>query len=187
MRARGTRPTAGAGSPVLEIDLAAALLRGVAGVAMVAHGWNHVFGGGRLPGVERWFASLGFRHARLQALLASFGELVYGALLLLGLLTPLAAAGVFGTMAVAFVANHRRNGYFTFRKGEGYEYVLCLAVVAAALGALGAGRWSVDHLIGVDLDGALGLAVVVGAGGLGAAVVLGSSWRPAEVAGRNGP
>ena len=162
----------------VEVDLAALLLRAILGVVMLAHGWNHVFGGGRLPGVERWFASLGFRRARLQARLASYGELLFGGLLVLGLLTPLAAAGVFGTMAVAFVANHRPNGFFIFRKGEGYEYVLTLAVVAAALGAAGPGRWSLDEVIGFEADGLAGLAVVAGAGGLGAALVLGSSWRP---------
>ncbi len=162
------------------VDLAALLLRGIVGSTMLAHGWNHVFGGGKLPGVERWFASLGFRHARLQALLASYGELLYGVLLVVGLLTPFAAAGVFGTMTVAFVANHRRNGYFIFRKGEGYEYVLALAVVAAAIGALGPGRWSVDRALGfdLDLDGVVGLALVVIAGGLGALTVLATSWRP---------
>ena len=163
------------------IDLAALLLRGIVGFTMLAHGWNHVFGGGKLPGVERWFASLGFRRARLQALLASYGELLHGVLLLLGLLTPLAAAGVSGTMAVAFWANHRPNGYFIFRKGEGYEYVLALAVVAAAIGALGPGAWSVDRALGIDddLDGLLGLGIAAGAGALGAAAVLATSWRPA--------
>ena len=161
-----------------EVDLAALVLRAIVGFVMLAHGWNHVFGGGRLPGVERWFASLGFRRARMQAVLASYGELLFGALLVLGLLTPLAGAGVFGTMAVAFIANHRTNGFFIFRKGEGYEYVLTLAVVAAALGSLGGGRWSLDEVVGFDLDGVAGLATVVLAGGFGAALVLGSSWRP---------
>lgn len=163
-------------------DLAALLLRGIVGSTMLAHGWNHVFGGGGLPGVEGWFASLGFRRARLQALLASYGELLYGLLLVAGFLTPFAGAGVFGTMVVAFVANHLRNGYFIFRKGEGYEYVLALAVVAAAIGALGPGRWSVDRLLGIDLDldGVAGLAVVVVAGGVGALAVLATSWRPAR-------
>ena len=163
---------------MVEVDLAALLLRAVAGFAMLAHGWNHVFGGGRLPGVERGFASLGFRRARLQAVMASYGELLYGVLLVVGLLTPVAAAGVFGTMTVAFVANHRRNGYFIFRKGEGYEYVLCLAAVAAALGSLGAGRWSLDHVLDVAVDGWAGLAVVVGLGAGAAAAVLAAFWRP---------
>ena len=161
-----------------DVDLGAAILRAIVGFVMLAHGWNHVFGGGKLPGVERWFASLGFRHARLQALFASFGELLFGALLVLGLLTPLACAGVFGTMTVAFVANHRPNGFFIFRKGEGYEYVLTLAVVSAALGALGAGAWSLDEVVGFSVTGLAGLAVVVGLGGLGALLVLASSWRP---------
>jgi len=161
-------------------DLAAVLLRGIVGLTMLAHGWNHLFGGGKLPGVARWFASLGFRKARLQALLASYGELLYGVLLLAGLLTPFACAGVVGTMAVAFWANHRPNGYFIFRKGEGYEYVLALAVVAAAIGALGPGRWSLDHALDLDgdLDGVVGLGVAVLGGGLGALVVLATSWRP---------
>lgn len=166
----------------VDVAVAALVLRAIVGFVLLAHGWNHVFGGGRLPGVERWFASLGFRRARLQAMLASYGELLFGSLLVVGLLTPLACAGVFGTMAVAFVANHRPNGFFIFRKGEGYEYVLTLAVVSAALGALGAGAWSLDAVVGVvdDVTGPAGLAVVVGAGGLGAAAVLGSSWRPAS-------
>ena len=159
-------------------DLAALLLRAIAGVVLVAHGWNHVFGGGKLAGTARWFASIGFRHASLHAALASYGELLFGVLLLLGLLTPLAAAGLFGTMAVAFVANHRPNGFFIFRKGEGYEYVLTLAVVAVAIGALGPGDWSLDEIIGLDVEGLAGAGIVVGAGGLGALLALGSSWRP---------
>ena len=159
-------------------DLAALLLRGIAGIVLVAHGWNHVFGGGKLAGTARWFASIGFRHATLHAALASYGELLFGGLLLLGLLTPLAAAGLFGTMAVAFVANHRPNGFFIFRKGEGYEYVLTLAVVAVAIGALGGGDWSLDELLGFEVEDLTGAAVVVGAGGLGAMATLASSWRP---------
>lgn len=169
-----------------DVDLAAATLRAILGVVMLAHGWNHVYGGGRLPGVERWFASLGFRRARLQAVLASYGELLFGGLLIVGLLTPLAAAGVFGTMTVAFVANHRPNGFFIFRKGEGYEYVLTLAVVALALGALGAGGLSLDDVVGFDVSGLAGVALVAGLGGAGAALVLATSWRPRPAPDRNG-
>jgi hypothetical protein len=28
---------------------------------MIAHGWNHAFGGGKLPGTARWFESIGIR------------------------------------------------------------------------------------------------------------------------------
>ena len=160
------------------VDLAALLLRVGLGVVMVAHGRNHVWGGGRLPGTARWFASIGMRAPRLQAWLASVTELGAGVLLLAGLLTPFAAAGVVGTMTVALVANHLKNGFFIFRPGEGYEYVLTLILVAAALGALGGGDVSLDAAVGFDLDGWGGLAVAAGLGGGSAAIVLATSWRP---------
>jgi putative oxidoreductase len=166
------------------LNLGSLLLRIILAVVMFAHGYNHVFNGGKLPGVARWFGSLGFRAPRLQAALASYTELGVAPLLLLGLLTPLAAAGVVGTMFVAFVANHRKNGFFIFRPGEGYEYVITLLVSAIALGALGGGEWSVDDAleIATDLDGWTGLAIAAGAGiGLGA-TVLGLFWRPTSKA-----
>jgi putative oxidoreductase len=164
-----------AGSLVLRLLLA---------VVMFAHGYNHVFNGGKLPGVARWFASLGFKAPRLQAALASYTELGVAPLLVAGFLTPLAAAGVVGTMFVAFIANHRKNGFFIFRPGEGYEYVLTLQCAALALGSLGGGEWSIDHALDVadDLEGWLGLGITAGAGfGLGA-VVLALFWRPAPPA-----
>jgi putative oxidoreductase len=163
-----------------EIDIASVILRAAVGITMLAHGWNHVYGGGKLPGTARWFASIGFRHSRVHALLASVGELISGTLLLLGLLTPLAAASVVGTMVVALIANHRKNGFFIFRPGEGYEYVLMITLVCLALGALGGGRASLDHALGLadDLGGWAGLAIAAVAGGAGALAVLGSSWRP---------
>jgi putative oxidoreductase len=162
-------------------DLASVLLRATVGGTLLAHGWNHVWGGGRLAGTARWFESIGIRPGRVHALLASVTELVGGAMLVLGLFTPLAAATAVGTMAVALVANHRRNGFFIFRPGEGYEYVLMIIVVAAAIGCLGGGRLSADGALGLadDLDGARGLALAAGLGGAGAALLLATCWRPA--------
>jgi putative oxidoreductase len=162
------------------IDVAALVLRVALGVVMLAHGWNHVFRGGKLPGVARWFGSLGFRAPKLQAAVASYTELAAGVLLILGLLTPLGAAAVVGTMLVAFIANHRKNGFFIFRPGEGYEYVLTLILVAIALACIGGGRVSVDHLLGIDekLDGVVGLLIAAGLGGGLGATVLAVFWRP---------
>ena len=81
-------------------------------------------------------------------------------------------------MVVALVANHLRNGFFIFRPGEGYEYVLMITLVACALGALGGGGWSVDHAIGFSLRGWAGLALAAAAGGAGAALLLTACWRP---------
>ena len=123
-----------------SVNIAAFVLRLAVGGTMIAHGWNHAFGGGKLPGTARWFESIGIRPGRVHALAATVTELSAGALLVLGLLTPLAAAGVVGTMVVALVANHARNGFFIFRPGEGFEYVLMITLVSCALGALGSGR-----------------------------------------------
>lgn len=163
-------------------DIAALILRVAVGATMLAHGWNHAFGGGKLPGTARWFTSIGIRPGRVHALFATATELGAGALLVLGLLTPVAAAGVVGSMAVALVANHLRNGFFIFRPGEGYEYVLNLVLAGCALGALGGGSASLDAALGLDLGGWVGLAVAGGVGGAGAALLLLTSWRPNTVA-----
>jgi putative oxidoreductase len=160
-------------------DIASLLLRLIVGWTMFAHGWNHVFRGGRLPGTGRWFESIGIRPGPVHAVLASVTELGCGVLLVLGLLTPLAAAGVVGTMLVALIANHLKNGFFIFRPGEGYEYVLMLVVVGVAIGALGGGDVSLDALLDLDdWDGVAGALTAAVAGGGGAALVLATSWRP---------
>ncbi|HEY8482227.1 MAG TPA: DoxX family protein [Spirillospora sp.] len=161
-------------------DIASLLLRISVGGTLVAHGWNHAFGGGRIEGTAGWFASMGLRPGRLHALLATGTELGAGVLLVLGLLTPLAAAGAVGTMVVALVIAHLRNGFFIFRPGQGYEYVLMIIMVACALGALGGGGVSLDRALGIsgDLSGWTGLAVTALAGGAGAALLLAVFWRP---------
>src|SRR3546814_5332209 len=73
----------------------------------------------------------------VHAWLASLAELAAGVSLTLGLATPLGAAAVIGTMAVALITNHRGNGFFIFRPGEGWEYVMTLVACGAALGIIG--------------------------------------------------
>jgi putative oxidoreductase len=160
------------------VDIAALLLRAVLGITMLAHGWNHAFGGGKIAGTTRWFASIGMRPAWVHARVATVTEIGAGVLLLLGLLTPLAAAGVLGTMLVALVTAHLKNGFFIFRPGQGYEYVLMICVVAVALAGTGGGWLSLDHAIGYPLSGWVAYAVCAGAGGVGAALTLVTSWRP---------
>jgi putative oxidoreductase len=165
---------------VNAINLGLLVLRAAAGAVMLAHGINHIFGGGRIEGTARWFESLGMRPGRVHAWMASITEVGAGALLVAGLLTPLAAAGVVGVMVVAWITNHRKNGFFIFRPGEGWEYVMTLTVVGVAIATLGAGEWSVDHAIGLDDDfaGVPGLLIAVIAGGGGALLLLVSAWRP---------
>ena len=131
-----------------SIDLALLVLRVAAGAVFLAHGINHIFGGGKIKGTAGWFESLGMKPGYLHAWTASLTEIGAGGLLVLGLLTPVAAAGVIGVMLVAWITNHARNGFFIFRKGEGYEYVMTLTVVGLVIAILGPGNWSVDHAAG---------------------------------------
>jgi putative oxidoreductase len=153
-------------------------LRVVFGVFLAYHGYNKFFGGGRLAGTASWFASIGFRAARWQALMAASTEVGAGVLLAAGLLTPLAAAGVIGVMLVAIVSSHWNVGFFIFKPGGGWEYCASIAVVAAVLALMGPGRWSLDHAAGLHWSGWTGGIIGVALGVGGAAVQLVSSYRP---------
>jgi putative oxidoreductase len=69
----------------------------------------------------------------------------------LGLLLPAACAGFVGLMTVAGLTDHRGKGFFVFKGG--WEYVVLIAAVAAALAFIGPGRWSLDHLIAFERHG----------------------------------
>jgi putative oxidoreductase len=168
---------------VHAVDLALLLFRCVVGGVFIAHGVNHIFGGGKIAGTGRWFESLGMKPGWLHAWTASLTEIGAGALLVVGLLTPFGGAGVVGVMLVAWITNHRKNGFFIFRPGEGWEYVMTLTMCGFVLAMLGPGGWSVDHAVGSGLtrwwgwDG-LWIALIFGVGG--AALLLATAWRPAK-------
>jgi putative oxidoreductase len=160
------------------VDWAAVFLRAALGITMLAHGYNHLFGGGKLPGTARWFESMGMKPGWLHARLATFTELGVAPLLFLGLLTPLAAAGVIGVMLVALISNHLKNGYFIFRPGEGYEYVLFITLASFALASLGGGKYSIDNAADIPhMYGGYGLLISL-AGVLGAVGLLMVFWTP---------
>lgn len=166
-------------SAATAADLSLLVLRTGLGVVFVAHGYNHIFGGGKIAGTGRWFQSLGMRPGILHAWFASATELGSGVLLLLGLATPLACAGVIGTMVVAWITNHLRNGFFIFRPGEGYEYVMFLTLAAVGLAGVGPGAWSLDNALNWwQPPGWWGLGIAVVAGIGGAAGLLVTFWRP---------
>ena len=74
-----------------QIDLGLLLLRVAVGATMAVHGWNHIFGGGKIAGTAGWFESLGMRPGKLHAWLASITEVAAGVALVAGFLTPLSA------------------------------------------------------------------------------------------------
>ena len=159
-----------------HVDFALLVLRAALGLMLMAHGANKVKGG--LDNAGKWFSSMGMQRGGLQARLAAATELGCGLLLVLGLLTPFAAAGVIGVMTVAGIVAHRNNGFFVFRPGQGWEYVAIIAVAAFAVGTIGPGEWSIDHAIGIDIENWWGALVAALLGLNSATAVLAVFWRP---------
>jgi putative oxidoreductase len=157
-------------------DTALLAVRLVLGAVMAAHGWNHWRGPGGIDGTARWFGGLGLTRPRLQAWLSVLTELGAGALLALGLLTPLACAAVLSVMLVAGLLAHRPHGFFVFK--EGYEYVLVLGVLTVALGAWGPGKYALDTVADITVTGWAGAGVVLAVGVVATAGLLAVFWRP---------
>ena len=159
------------------------VLRVTVGVVFIAHGYNHIWGGGKIAGTARWFGSLGMQPGILHAWFASLTELGAGALLIVGLLTPFAGGGVIGVMVVAWITNHRKNGFFIFRPGEGYEYVMTLTFCGVLFACIGGGGISLDNAAGIFYPVHWLPAVLALLAGFGGAIgLLVGFWRPASVA-----
>lgn len=163
-----------------RVDTALLVIRLVVGLTLVAHGWNHLLGGGRIPGAARWFESLGLRPGLVHAWMSTFTEVAAGIGIAAGILTPVACGAAVGLMVVAGVVAHRPNGFFIFR--EGYEYVLMIAALAVAVAIAGPGAASVDAAAGIVLAGWSGGLVAAALGLGGALLLLVTSWRPGRVA-----
>ncbi|CAG6391182.1 DoxX family membrane protein [Streptomyces cocklensis] len=133
-------------------DLGLLALRLGTGGVLIAHGTQKLlgwFGGGGLEGTTAAMESMGFTPGRESAIAAGLGEAGGGALLALGLATPVAGAAAAGAMAGA-VAVHAPAGFFAHKGG--FEYPAFLGFVAAGLGLAGPGCYSLDHLAGHRLN-----------------------------------
>jgi putative oxidoreductase len=167
-----------------EFDTIMLLARIVVGPTIFVHGYNKMFRGGKIKGTAGWFDSMGMKpNGTIHAWIAALTEMGTGVLILFGLLTPLAAAGVVGLMVVAGWTVHRGNFLIT---KNGVEYTLLLGAFAAMIGALGPGDWSLDHVVGlhdVFTESWRGLAISLGLGlvaGIGTIVLCYRPPKPAD-------
>lgn len=160
-------------------NFALLVFRVAIGAVLAAHGYGHIFRGGKIAGTAGWFDSLGMKPGKLHAWLASGAELAAGVSLILGLFVPLGAAAVIATMTVALITAHRSNGFFIFNQGQGWEYVMTLIVSGVLLSTLGGGEWSLDYVLDIfDPPGSTGLVIGLLAGFGGAFGLLAACWRP---------
>jgi len=133
-----------------ENSSAIAILRLVLGIVFFAHGAQKMLG---------WFGGYGFTAtmgfftgAHIPApfaFLAIAAEFFGGIGLLLGLLTRVAAFGIFVNMLVAIVTVHAQFGLFAnwsgTQKGEGFEFHLLVLAITTFLMLKGGGAFSADR------------------------------------------
>lgn len=149
------------------MSIARTAARVTIGALFVGHGTQKLFGwfdGPGLDGFSGVMEKLDMLPARQNAQAAGYAEAVGGALLALGLGTPLAAGALAGTMITAMRKVHLPNGPWVSEGG--YEYNLVLIAAVLALAEDGPGPVSLDSVLGLEKTGPL---VALGALGLGAA------------------
>jgi putative oxidoreductase len=144
--------------PALD-DVALLILRLVIGGVFIAHGVRKL-GLGTEAGVRGFAGSIarrGYRPAPLWAAAAIASEIGGGTFLILGLLSPFAAA-VLVAQAVTIVALVGGRGFWV--EDMGIEYPLALGVGALAAGWAGPGSLSLDAALGLVVDPALAVGAL---------------------------
>jgi len=126
-------------------DLALLISRLALGVILVAHGWQK-FSTFTIAGTAASFGDMGIPAPDAAAVFVTAVEVIGGVALILGVLTPIAAVLNVITLLGALVLVHAENGVFVDQGG--FELVLALFAGLAVITMLGAGRISVDALLG---------------------------------------
>ena len=156
------------------MNIARLMARTVIGGLFVGHGMQKLtgwFGGPGLEGTTGMMESLEMNPPRRNAVAAGVAEAGGGALLFLGLATPMASAALIGTMITAIRKVHWASGPWV--TSGGYEYNLVLIASLLALAEEKPGDISLDAALGLDLTG---FRWSLAALGLGAAASSATVW-----------
>lgn len=131
-------------------DFGLLVLRLTLGVVFIAHGLQKAFGwwgGPGLDGFKTTLAEAGYQNAGMLTYVAAGAQIAAGVLLVLGLFTPVAAAGavafLVNSVMVTFDSQQRKGSLFVFGP-DGAEYLLVLTAVAIAVILAGPGRYGFD-------------------------------------------
>ncbi len=127
------------------MDLGRLALRITIGSLFIGHGTQKLFGwfgGSGLEGTDTMMAAVDMRPVRRNAIIAGVTEAGCGVLLVLGLATPLAAAGLTSVMVTAVRKVHWKNG--PWNSNRGWELNAVNVAGLTALVDAGPGRLSLD-------------------------------------------
>ena len=134
-------------------DGAITFLRLVLGVVFFAHGAQKAlgwFGGYGFSGTMGFLTSM-MHIPAVFAVLAIAAEFLGGLGLIVGLLTRVAAFGIFCNMVIAVAMVHHQFGFFMnwagTQKGEGFEFHLLVLAITVFLMIRGAGAASLDRVL----------------------------------------
>ena len=125
------------------------------GIVFVAHGWQK-FNDMGVGAVGAGNTKMAVPAPELAAYYATFVELVGGAALLIGAFTAVAGVLLTLDMLGALLLVHIKNGVFVTEGG--FELVVALGAGALLLAVIGAGKYSVDALLGKKIGRAAALA-----------------------------
>lgn len=131
------------------LDFGLFVLRLVVGGTFIYHGLQKLTGwfhGPGLDGTRDMMSNGGWDHPTMSTVLVIAGELGGGALLVLGLATPLAAGAVLATILDAWMWRQSMVSGFQYKGGQsGVELESVLAGTATVIILTGPGRWAFDR------------------------------------------
>ncbi len=119
------------------------ILRVPLGLVFLMHGYQKVFSMG-IPGVSGFLGTLGFPAPTLFAYILAYGELIGGALLIVGLLTHWVAKFNIVVALVALLTVHASKGFFISEGG--YEFILLILAASVSILLTGPGAYALDSM-----------------------------------------
>ena len=133
-------------------DIALLLLRLVTGGLVAGHGAQKLFGwfgGHGLKGTANWLEGMGLEPGKPWSLAVALSEFGGGVLTALGMFHPIGPVAIVSSMSVATGTVHKDKPIWSTQGGA--ELAVTNIAVSTALGFAGAGKFSIDRLLGIRI------------------------------------